>query len=140
MDRISLQNERIRHSGGCIARQLNSCMLGGINRGSMSYRFMRIFVFFDLPVLTASDRRAYAQFRKALLKSGFLMLQESVYCKLALNAAAAQSIMQEIRNQKPSKGLIQMLMVTEKQFARMEFVLGEFKSEIISSDQRLVIL
>lgn len=106
----------------------------------MSYRFMRIFVFFDLPVLTASDRRAYAQFRKALLKSGFLMLQESVYCKLALNAAAAQSIMQEIRNQKPSKGLIQMLMVTEKQFARMEFVLGEFKSEIISSDKRLVIL
>lgn len=101
---------------------------------------MRIFVFFDLPVLTASDRRAYAQFRKALLKSGFLMLQESVYCKLALNAAAAQSIMQEIRNQKPSNGLIQMLMVTEKQFARMEFVLGEFKSEIISSDQRLVIL
>ena len=106
----------------------------------MSYRFMRIFVLFDLPVATAADRSAYSHFRKALLKSGFLMLQESVYCKLALNRTAAQSIMQEVRDQKPPKGLVQMLMVTEKQFSRMEFVLGEFKTEIISSDQRLVIL
>lgn len=106
----------------------------------MSYRFMRVFVFFDLPVATAADRRAYAQFRKSLLKNGFIMLQESVYCKLALNSTAAHAIMQGVRDKKPPKGLVQMLTVTEKQFARMEFVLGEFKSEIISSDQRLVII
>ena len=51
----------------------------------MSYRFMRVLVLFDLPVLTGDQRREYARFRKFLLKSGFLMLQESVYCKLALN-------------------------------------------------------
>ena len=48
----------------------------------MSYRFMRVLVLFDLPVLTGDQRREYARFRKFLLKSGFLMLQESVYCKL----------------------------------------------------------
>ena len=48
--------------------------------------------------------------------------------------------MQGVRDKKPHKGLVQMVTVTEKQFARMEFVLGEFKSEIISSDQRLVII
>ena len=54
----------------------------------MSYRFMRVLVLFDLPVLTGDQRREYARFRKFLLKSGFLMLQESVYCKLALNTTA----------------------------------------------------
>ena len=51
----------------------------------MSYRYMRILVFFDLPVTTEDDRRVYRTFRKYLIKSGFLMLQESVYCKLAQN-------------------------------------------------------
>lgn len=46
---------------------------------------MRVLVFFDLPVVKSEHRRAYARFRKFLLKNGFMMLQESVYCKLALN-------------------------------------------------------
>lgn len=63
----------------------------------MSYRYMRIIVMFDLPVITASDRRAYTQFRKYLIKSGFLMMQESVYCKLAQNATAADLIINSIK-------------------------------------------
>lgn len=101
---------------------------------------MRVFVFFDLPTVTAADRREYSRFRKSLIKEGFLMMQESVYVKLALNATTAQSVMQAVRNKKPSKGLVQMLMVTEKQFARMELVLGEYHSEIIDNEERLVIL
>lgn len=42
---------------------------------------------FDLPVVTAHDRKEYTKFRKYLLKSGFLMLQESVYCRLIPNTA-----------------------------------------------------
>lgn len=53
---------------------------------------MRVLVFFDLPVITAENRRAYVKFRKFLLKNGFLMLQESVYCKLALNGTAVNGI------------------------------------------------
>ena len=34
----------------------------------MSYRFMRVLVLFDLPVLTGDQRREYARFRKFLLK------------------------------------------------------------------------
>ena len=44
----------------------------------MSYRFMRVLVFFDLPTETETDRRNYRQFRRGLLKSGFFMMQESV--------------------------------------------------------------
>lgn len=101
---------------------------------------MRVIVFFDLPVQTASERREYAQFRRHLVKSGFLMMQESVYCKLALNMSAAGAIMEAVRQNKPPAGLVQMLVVTEKQFARMEFVVGETHSEIVDSDERTIFL
>ena len=69
----------------------------------MSYRFMRVLVLFDLPVLTGDQRREYARFRKFLLKSGFLMLQESVYCKLALNTTVVNGIVDQIHKNKPEK-------------------------------------
>ena len=106
----------------------------------MNSRFMRVIVFFDLPVGTSAERRAYARFRRGLVKDGFLLMQESVYCKLALNPTAAQSIMDAVRANRPAKGLIQMLVVTEKQFARMEFVLGECHTQMIDGEERLVIL
>ena len=101
---------------------------------------MRVLVFFDLPVGTAAERKAYARFRKGLVKDGFLMLQESVYCKLALNPTAARSIMDAVRARGPDKGMIQMLVITEKQFSRMELVLGEVQTQIIDNEDRLVIL
>lgn len=106
----------------------------------MNGRFMRVLVFFDLPVETKADRREYARFRRGLVKEGFLMMQESVYCKLALNPTMARSIMDSVRARRPPKGLVQMLLVTEKQFSRMEFVLGEYHTEIIDDEERLVIL
>lgn len=101
---------------------------------------MRVIVFFDLPVNTAAERREYTRFRKSLIKDGFMMMQESVYCKLALNPTVANSIMDAVRRRKPTAGLIQMLVVTEKQFSRMEYVLGEHHSQIIEDEERLVIL
>ena len=101
---------------------------------------MRILVFFDLPVLTVENRRAYSRFRKHLLKSGFMMLQESVYCKLALNGSAANAIVENIHKNKPEEGLVQLLMVTEKQYAKMDIVVGSVKSEVLDTDERLVIL
>ena len=38
----------------------------------MSYRYMRILVFFDLPTKTSKERNEYTRFRKYLIKSGFL--------------------------------------------------------------------
>lgn len=106
----------------------------------MSYRYMRVLVFFDLPVTTSKERRAYYQFRKFLVKGGFLMVQESVYCKLAQNSTVADAIVQNVRKNKPESGLVQLLKVTEKQYAKMEYIVGESKSEVLDTDERLVIL
>lgn len=106
----------------------------------MSYRFMRILVMFDLPMITAAERKEYTKFRKYLIKSGFLMLQESVYCKMSPNSTLADATIENVKKNKPEKGLVQVLRITEKQYAKMEFIVGEGKSEVLSSDERLVIL
>ncbi len=95
---------------------------------------------FDLPVVTAHDRKEYTKFRKYLLKSGFLMLQESVYCRLIPNTAMADSMLENLRKNKPESGLVQVLKVTEKQYQKMEYLVGERRSEVLDTDERLIIL
>ncbi len=95
---------------------------------------------FDLQVVTSHDRKEYTRFRKYLIKSGFYMLQESVYCKLALNSTMTDSIIENLKKNKPEKGLVQALKVTEKQFERMEYIVGEKQAEVLDTDERLVIL
>ena len=106
----------------------------------LSYRFMRVIVFFDLAVVTNEERRAYTQFRKFLLKSGYMMLQESVYCKLALNGSAVNALIENVKKNSPEKGLVQVLTITEKQYSKINLIVGDVKTEVLNSDERLVIL
>ena len=106
----------------------------------MSYRYMRLIVFFDLPVETSAQQREYRQFRKFLVRSGFVMMQESVYSKIVLNPTAAASVQENVRKHKTSHGLIEMLLITERQFERIEIVVGEPQNVIVDSDDKLVIL
>lgn len=106
----------------------------------MSYRFMRMLVMFDLPTETSADRRHYRQFRKMLIQNGFYMLQESIYTRMLLNPSVQRSSLEVIRKNKPPAGTVQVLTLTEKQFSSMEFISGEFHSQVLDSDERLVIL
>ncbi|WP_197273095.1 CRISPR-associated endonuclease Cas2 [Lagierella massiliensis] len=106
----------------------------------MSYRYMRIIVMFDLPTLNSIDMKNYRTFRKFLVKNGFMMMQESVYSKIALNQSMANLIANKVRDNKPPKGLVQMFIITEKQFSRMEILVGEVSEEYITDDRRLIIL
>lgn len=101
---------------------------------------MRIIVFFDLPVVTDKSRKEANKFRKYLIKSGFLMMQESVYCKLVQNEIAALSVVENLRKNKPSDGLVQILRITEKQFSKMEYLVGTRQTEVLETDERIVIL
>ena len=83
-----------------------------------NYRFMRIIVFFDLPVETAKNRREYSQFRRFLIKEGFIKMQESVYCKLALNMTVVDSVSSRVRKNKPSEGIVQRNSLSTKRLRR----------------------
>ena len=101
---------------------------------------MRVLVFFDLPTLTAEDGKNYRDFRKNLLKNGFYMLQESVYCRMVLNQSAENNLRQALRKIKPKDGLVMVLSVTEKQFAKADILVGEKKTDILDTDDRITIL
>lgn len=106
----------------------------------MSFRYMRVFVFFDLPTTTVSERRTYRNFRQALVKNGFIMMQESVYSKITLNSTAAKAVVENIRKSAPEKGSVMLMIVTEKQYENIEYITGDFKSEFVTTPEKLVVL
>ena len=106
----------------------------------MRDRVMRTIVFFDFPNIYAKDRRNYHLFRKFLLNEGFIMLQESVYSKLVLNSEQGKLLLERIRKKSPKKGIIQVLTITEKQYAQIEYIIGESNTKIINTEEKLVVL
>ena len=87
----------------------------------MIYEFMRLILFFDLPVTTKKDRKTYAQFRKYLIQNGYMMMQYSVYCKIFANREAAVKHVANLEKSVPKKGQIRLLLVTEKQYANRNY-------------------
>lgn len=63
-----------------------------------------------------------------------------MYCKIALNAIAADAIIKNVKLNLPQEGLVQLLTVTERQFSRMEVLVGQSHNDVLNSDERLVIL
>ncbi len=101
--------------------------------------FMRLFVFFDLPVATKKDRKFATRFRKDLLNEGFTMLQFSVYCRICRGHDIVEREIRRIKAVLPPKGNVRILQVTDKQYGNMQFLVGmPKKEEIIASEQLLL--
>ncbi len=102
----------------------------------MIYDFMRLLLLFDLPVTTTLDRKRYAQFRKYLIEQGYQMLQFSVYCKLFANREAAVKHIGKLQKNVPLRGQVRIMLVTEKQYAKMEIIVGGASTQemIVNSD------
>jgi len=101
---------------------------------------MRLLVMFDLPTITAQNKRDYRDFRKLLTTNGFYMMQESIYCRMATNQSTANYLADLLTKQKPSEGLVQLLMVTEKQFNNMKYICGSSTNNLIDSTEKVIIL
>lgn len=99
---------------------------------------MRIVVFFDLPMLTDKNRRDYNAFHKFLVKNGFIMMQKSVYSKLAINNVTSAAVRQKISSNLPPEGSVAIMEITEKQFSRIDYLVGSAQSTVVDSTDRLV--
>ena len=73
-------------------------------------KFMRIVVFFDLPVVTAKEKKAAAKFRKFLIKDGYNMMQWSVYSRICNGTDSVAMHRQRLK---------------QKQFESIDVLLGE---------------
>lgn len=49
-----------------------------------------------------------------------------------------KSMKNMVHNNKPLKGLIQTITITEKQFIKMDYIVGEYTSDIIDSEETLI--
>ena len=99
---------------------------------------MRMIVFFDLPMQTDKQRRNYNQFHKFLLKNGFIMMQKSVYTKLVINNVTSESVRQRISKNLPPEGIVELLEITENQFSKIEYMVGQEQKAVVDSTDRLV--
>jgi CRISPR-associated protein Cas2 len=85
---------------------------------------MRMLVFFDLPVVTREERRAYTLFRRFLVNDGYDMLQFSVYGRILNGRDAEEKHYQRLVVNLPPEGSVRVLTVTEKQYASMKLLVG----------------
>jgi CRISPR-associated protein Cas2 len=101
---------------------------------------MRMMVFFDLPVGTRAERRAYTLFRRFLINDGYDMLQYSVYGRIVNGSDAQDKHLKRLVSHLPLEGSIRALTVTEKQFASMQILVGLplFQEKQVTTDQMLL--
>ena len=83
------------------------------------YRVMWLFVMFDLPVGTKKERKQATRFRSHLLDLGFEMSQFSVYTKYCVSGEKSESVGNKIQRELPPGGKVDVLTITDKQFANM---------------------
>ena len=108
--------------------------------GRETRRYMRMLVFFDLPVVTKAERRAYTLFRRFLINDGYDMIQFSVYGRILNGNDAEEKHMKRLINNLPQDGSIRCLTVTEKQFASMKMLVGMplFQEKAVKANQMVL--
>lgn len=101
---------------------------------------MRMMVFFDLPVVSKADRRAYTLFRRFLLNDGYDMIQYSIYGRILNGTDAEEKHMKRLIGNLPATGSIRVLTVTEKQYANMKILVGMplFQEKRVNANQILL--
>jgi CRISPR-associated protein Cas2 len=100
--------------------------------------FMRLFLFFDLPVTTKKQRAIAAKFRKTLINDGYFMLQFSVYCRICRGHEVVEKMMRHLQNHVPPEGNVRVLQVTDNQYANMKLLVGTPEKEEIMGTNQLV--
>lgn len=104
-------------------------------------RWMRVIVFYDLPVSTPQFRKIYQRFHNYLLKDGYDMLQYSVYSRLCNGNGAVEKYTKRLENNAPSQGNIRVMKITEKQYSQMYFLVGSATTqETINKEQKQLLL
>ena len=104
-----------------------------------AYHIMWLFVFFDLPTTTKRERKAVAQFRKALEKDGFSMMQYSVYVRHCASRESMDVHIKRVRNSIPPSGLISILSITDKQYGEIQNFFGKIERAKLTTPQQLEI-
>lgn len=104
-------------------------------------KFMRMIVFFDLPVTEKAAQKAATKFRNFLINDGYLMIQYSVYSRVCNGYDAVKTHEKRLKQHLPPNGSVRLLTITEKQYESMQILLGEYtQSDIPVAYEQLTLL
>ena len=65
----------------------------------------------------------------AIASCGFFMVQFSVYCRVCNGYDDVEKHKARIRQYKPDNGSVRLLVITEKQYEKMELIIGNLVKE-----------
>lgn len=99
-------------------------MSQGLCLAADAYRIMWLFVFFDLPVQTPTQRKRATRFRKDLLDDGFAMMQYSVYIRHCASKENADVHIGRVKDFVPPDGFVSVMGITDKQFGHIINIMG----------------
>tara|TARA_R110000868_G_scaffold376831_2_gene642019 strand:- start:14972 stop:15277 length:306 start_codon:yes stop_codon:yes gene_type:complete len=100
---------------------------------------MWVIAMFDLPVKTKKEQKRAAKFRNLLLREGFSMLQFSIYARYCSSEDTGNKFRDHIRQHLPASGNIRLLMVTDRQFGKMDVFHGKTKSKTEQTPSQLML-
>lgn len=104
-------------------------------------RFMRIMVFFDLPVVSITNKRHYIRFRRFLLQDGYTMMQFSIYSRLCNGMDGTNKHLKRIGKNLPPAGSVRSVCLTDTQYARMIHWVGRpTRAEKSSENSQLLLI
>ncbi len=103
------------------------------------YKTMWVIVMFDLPVKTKADRKRYARFRTTLLRNGFGQLQLSVYARPYPSEESSIPCRNLLERELPARGHVRLLLVTDRQFAKMASFYGKKEVPIEEPLQQMLL-
>ncbi len=94
-----------------------------------------LMVIYDLPTQTSDQRRDAQKFRKKLLATGFLPMQESIYVKLLRNASGTESEVAAVQKLAPQEGNVQAIPMSLQVFQSMRTLTGDgFNMKLFADD------
>ena len=88
------------------------------------YKQMRVLLCFDLPMEEKDEKREYVQFRKHIIKNGYIMIQYSLYMKYINTQSKFEQEYKRILKIVPKGGNVRMFYLTEKQYSEMKYLSG----------------
>ena len=98
---------------------------------------MWLFVFFDLPTNTKTERKRASKFRKELLKDGFSMMQFSVYNRHCASKESLELHEKRIKLYIPPAGHVSMMAITDKQYSGIINFWGEKSTPVPKAPAQL---
>lgn len=105
----------------------------------MSERHNVILVLYDLPSVSAKDKKTGAEFRKQLIRFGYIIVQKSVYVKLIRHSSTIKSELGRLEEIIPDQGNIKALPMSLNEFRKLVSLSGEpFNMKVFADDMVII--